>query len=519
MLQARAAPSALPQHLLLLVVLVACVRQIWSVLPLEDSPTRQLLANLIAMPSSFLGAWLCFVVARQSVPLARSFLWFGTGLLCLGTGDLIWMVLENVLQTDPYPSLADLIYLLTIPCTIVGLLSIPSPKLETFDWWQLILTAVVFLSGVGTLLWYFLFSQIVTSQPLSWAFLVSLIYPVLDLLLVTILFFTLLRPSLQAFQGEVGWVLAGALGFIFADLTFSVQSAYGLESQIVWADGGWSWFAVGLCVSGFLHLRNPQRKVTSRALLVIQPLAAFLIPAMLTLAVLILFVISGQDPQPIRHGGMVIGTMLLIVSASLRQSLLLLDHQRLNQKLLALSNQLEQRIEERTRELEWIANHDPLTTLANRHLLQQHMATIQGSPMMVLFIDLDGFKQINDSLGHEVGDGVLKNVAQRLQAQLDEASLLARTGGDEFVVVGAQQPELAQKLLSALEQPFVFDRHEFFLSASIGISCSPQHSTDPERLQRYADAAMYTAKRRGRGQIQMFNQEILASLESKSTSK
>jgi hypothetical protein len=147
MAQPRVVVSVLPQRLLLLVIVGACLRQVWGLLPLEDSPTRQLLANLLALPSSFFGAWLCFVVARQAVPLARSFRWFGLALLCLGTGDSIWLVLENLLQTDPYPSIADPIYLLVIPCTIVGLLSIPSPKLVWLEWLQLLASALVFLSS------------------------------------------------------------------------------------------------------------------------------------------------------------------------------------------------------------------------------------------------------------------------------------------------------------------------------------------------------------------------------------
>jgi diguanylate cyclase (GGDEF)-like protein len=341
---------------------------------------------------------------------------------------------------------------------------------------------------------------------------------VFDLLLFTVLFFTLLHPSLQSFQSDVGWVLVGALGLIFADLSFSVQSAYGLESQIAWANGGWSWFAVGICVSGFLHLYRPERKIFSQARLAIQPLAAFFIPMVLNLAALVVFALSGQNPEPTRHLGVGIGTALMVGSEILRQSLLLFDHQRLNRQLLALSSQLEARIEVRTRELEWLATHDPLTGLANRTLLQRHMA--QFDKMMVMFIDLDGFKQINDSRGHEVGDAVLKNVARRLEAQLGESDLLARTGGDEFVVVcQSSQLELAQKLLNALEPPLEVGKHQFPISASIGISFTPQHSTDPERLQRYADAAMYAAKRRGRGQIQVFDQDILDCLDSENTSK
>ena len=158
-----------------------------------------------------------------------------------------------------------------------------------------------------------------------------------------------------------------------------------------------------------------------------------------------------------------------------------------------------------------MANYDLLTNLPNRQLgyerLRQAMdrAKRQDSCVAVLFIDLDHFKNINDSLGHPVGDALLTTIAERLQQRLRETDILARLGGDEFMVLleNINTPEEAAQIASALlrlfESPFsLADEREVYLGASIGISLYPDDSRDRDELVRNADAAMYQAKSDGR---------------------
>jgi len=163
-----------------------------------------------------------------------------------------------------------------------------------------------------------------------------------------------------------------------------------------------------------------------------------------------------------------------------------------------------------------VANHDGLTGLPNRMLFQEHItlalayAHRNQSRVGILFIDLDYFKNINDSLGHHIGDVVLKMTAKRLQQCLREGDILARLGGDEFVLClpllsdcdGAAQ--VAQKVLHVLEQPFSVDGHDLHVNGSIGVSVYPDDGADGETLMRTADTAMYHAKERGRGNFQFF---------------
>jgi diguanylate cyclase (GGDEF)-like protein len=174
------------------------------------------------------------------------------------------------------------------------------------------------------------------------------------------------------------------------------------------------------------------------------------------------------------------------------------------------------------------AHHDVLTGLANRRLLQesfesrppkQHGAKQQGQKQQgamraVLFLDLDRFKHANDTLGHTVGDSLLKLVASRLATAVAPGDTLARVGGDEFVVLmenltsNEDASGAGSRLLDALSAPFFVEGNELLLSASVGISLCPEHGTDLSALQERADRAMYVAKSHGRNQCAVFSSEV-----------
>ncbi len=171
-------------------------------------------------------------------------------------------------------------------------------------------------------------------------------------------------------------------------------------------------------------------------------------------------------------------------------------------------------------ELSRMANHDALTGLPNRYLLDDrieqaiHQAHREESKMAALFIDLDRFKTINDSLGHPVGDEVISAVAKRFSEVLREGDTIARLGGDEFVVIlaGLEREEniasVAGKLLQSIEQPIVLDTVELFATASIGIAVYPLDGNNRSELLKNADAAMYLAKREGGNSFCFYRQEM-----------
>jgi len=164
--------------------------------------------------------------------------------------------------------------------------------------------------------------------------------------------------------------------------------------------------------------------------------------------------------------------------------------------------------------------NDPLTGLPNRRLLTDTLASLlaraksQGSMVALLYIDLDGFKLVNDSLGHPIGDGLLIQVATALRAWVSEGNMLGRIGGDEFVVIldrlrgRDEATQLAEELLAAISNPFWVEGHALAIGASIGVSLFPESAQTAEILIQQADSAMYTAKREGKNRVIHFTAEI-----------
>ena len=170
--------------------------------------------------------------------------------------------------------------------------------------------------------------------------------------------------------------------------------------------------------------------------------------------------------------------------------------------------------------LDHLAHHDTLTGLPNRLLffdrLNQtlHNAHRYSSKLALLFIDIDHFKEINDGLGHSLGDKLLKAVSRRLESNIREDDTVARLGGDEFTVIIGQLVEnrfagkLAQKLIECLHHPINIDGQDFSITASVGISIYPDDGTDAETLLKNADAAMYRAKAVGRNTFQFYTDDM-----------
>lgn len=163
-----------------------------------------------------------------------------------------------------------------------------------------------------------------------------------------------------------------------------------------------------------------------------------------------------------------------------------------------------------------LAFHDPLTGMPNRQLLldrlQQHLmlAGRKKVKIGVMFVDLDRFKAVNDSYGHDIGDGLLKELADRLTGTLRHSDTVARIGGDEFVVILTEIQEastyatIAQKMIDKLTQPALINKHELQVSVSVGISCFPEDGLDAALLIKQADTAMYAAKGAGGGTYRFF---------------
>lgn len=184
-------------------------------------------------------------------------------------------------------------------------------------------------------------------------------------------------------------------------------------------------------------------------------------------------------------------------------------------------------IKETDRKLYFYANHDPLTGLANRvqfeTQLKKQLATAQrrNNKLALLFIDLDKFKEVNDTYGHTIGDMMLKAVTKRLSDTIRSEDFLARLGGDEFVIIagGAEKHEgiitLSEKISAAIREPITLEGKVFFMSLSIGIAIYPDHGESAEDLIKNADAAMYEVKENGRNGYMLYQSSFTDKLAIK----
>jgi diguanylate cyclase (GGDEF)-like protein/PAS domain S-box-containing protein len=182
-----------------------------------------------------------------------------------------------------------------------------------------------------------------------------------------------------------------------------------------------------------------------------------------------------------------------------------------------VSNQIASAIVRKQNEawLQYIAHHDPLTDLPNRELFHDRLQTALARArrnkerLAVLYIDLDGFKEVNDGHGHAVGDLLLQEVAQRIRRCLRESDTVGRIGGDEFVVLlnNTTLPEhgavVAEKIRATLDRPFELAGKRLHISSSIGVAAYPEHGDDNKQLIRHADEAMYVAKKNGGNRLLM----------------
>jgi diguanylate cyclase (GGDEF)-like protein len=176
-----------------------------------------------------------------------------------------------------------------------------------------------------------------------------------------------------------------------------------------------------------------------------------------------------------------------------------------------------------------MARHDPLTDLPNRTLFHEQMEralrrTRRDGQIAVLCLDLDHFKDINDTLGHPTGDHLLKAVAERLGQAIRETDTLARLGGDEFAIVQveandqpAQSAALASRLVDVISAPYDINGHHVVIGTSIGVSIAPTDGTDPDQLLKNADMALYRAKADGRGTYRFFEDDMDACAQSRRT--
>ena len=444
-------------------------------------------ADLSSLGGSVLATGLLVRLSRESGPHRSAWTWLAVGAGLWSVGEVIWTWVEVVEGEEvPFPSVADIAYLGATPFIVVGVLGFSRGR---GTWFRLrdVVDSLVVAASALFVIWALVLGpawRTDSGDPLTNV--VSVTYPLVDLVLV-VLALVVVRRGEGAERAALTWVAASLLVMAIVDSAFTWmlnQGTFSTSHPVVML-----WPAAYLLLAFATTRANEAPRAPGGPV----PVAAVLAPHLPLLAAALVAAPRVIHGEPLgvfltTVGGVVVGLVLV------RQILTTWD---LRTTVAALHA--------RERELERLAHADPLTGLANRARLSQRLEQLVrhgATAPAVVFIDLDGFKAVNDRFGHATGDQLLVEVSGRLLGCMDEHMLLARLGGDEFLVLAERGHDaalaVARDILVALSLPFHHQGARIPFQASLGIATAPAGGS-PEEAVRRADAAMYAAKASGKG--------------------
>jgi diguanylate cyclase (GGDEF)-like protein len=464
--------------------------------PTSDENVK-LVANLAQLLGPVVAAISCaWAAARGSGRTRRAWALLAGSAGSWAVGQATWIWYEQVVQREaPFPSLADLGYLAAIPLAAAAMLAFPGRAERATMAVRSLLDGAVIATALLYSSWAMVLGPVFRAgQGSILEQAIALAYPLGDVVLVTIVFVVVGR--IRVGGAPVLLLAAGLLSLAVADTGFAYLTQEGTYRTGVPTDAGWCagylLVAAAACRPASVGItwvgRRPGRL---QILLPYCPLA-------LAVATSVTMQLRGQTSGPFLYWSFVV-LVLLIVG---RQLLTVLDNQALNRRLAAMVGQLEHR-----------AFHDALTGLPNRALFRERVGhalrrrSQAGTPLALLFIDLDDFKTVNDQLGHAAGDDLLAAVARRLLTCVRGEDTVARLGGDEFAVLLEQSSShevavrVAGRILEAMRPPFSLEGHQVQIGASVGVTVSG--ATEVDQVLREADVAMYTAKAHGKGRFEL----------------
>jgi diguanylate cyclase (GGDEF)-like protein len=420
-----------------------------------------------------------------------SWLFIGAATASWAVGELIWSYYELISDREtPFPSLADLGFLLFPAFALLGLLLRPSSAFAGTGRIRVLLDGVMVASALFVVSWETALGSVYHGGAANtFALIVGLAYPASDVIMLTVAVLFVVHSRTQ--RSDLVLV-AGLVAMSIADSGFSYQTATGTYHTGSFVDIVWCAAFLLMGLSALLFSDSDfsrPRRVDS---------VAWLVLPYVLVSVAIGFTAAGFIRHDLNRVSLGV-TGIALVAVLGRQLLIVLDNRRLAAGLIA-----------RQDELHFQAFHDALTGLANRalfydrvgHALALHRRDLR--PVSVVFCDLDDFKAINDSMGHDAGDAVLVAVAERLNAVVRTGDTVARLGGDEFAVLledGGDTAEVTERMLNALAAPIVVQGRTVPVQASIGLTTvdPTDGSVDVQALLKQADIAMYTAKRAAKG--------------------
>lgn len=512
-----------------------------------DLDAQMVLGDILSPACNILAALTAFWVARTSYHRGKSGVtaWFllAVSYLVITAADLTWAVYEILLRVNPFPSVADVFYLAFLVLFVVAVLHFKGKPAVRTEQMRISIHIAIILGAFALGFWNFLFGPMIVylagesvlTQVLSFA------YPAGDILVLFATITLLYRKPVDQNGGTVALLIISQCMLIIGDAFFSYQSLMDSYTSGGWIDILYTLSTALIIFAGLLQLADlDQDAVISRLSVMANKLqwlrvwTSFLPYAWLFAAYALLnWRYSHLLPMSYNQIAFCVGVLIMLVI--LRQAVSIRENSQLNQSLqLAMeslrckSEELESandRLSVEIREhrkardlLSYEAMHDALTGLPNRALLIDRLTWAINltnrnpkSVFALMFLDLDHFKVVNDSLGHTSGDQLLVQVTQRLKDSLRTSDTVARLGGDEFVVLlcepGSERElrQVAERIQTEIRRPFDLNGQQAFISASIGVVGSLKGYERPEDVLRDADIAMYQAKAMGKARHEFFH--------------
>jgi len=460
-------------------------------------------SNIASPTAGFSAAAACLYAGRRSTgAIRRGWTLIGAGMVCTATGDSIWAWYEMVLHSEvPAVSVADVAYLLQVPLTLAGIASLISTR-RSADTVRTLLDGLIIAASFLYLSWAAVLGAVFRSggeNTLERSVLLG--YPIGDVATASMVFIMLGHVDRDR-RAALSLAGAGLLALALADSVYAYLAQYDSYGSGDLVDI--AWFAAFVLI-GLAGLRAARGSPAVRAD-VRDPWKLVALPY-IPLACALGASIVVQSVRGTIEPFLYADTILLVLLVVARQVATLRDNARLTRRLESSVQDLQVREEQ----LRHLAFHDPLTGLANRALFHdrvQHAIAGQareGASIGVLYIDLDGFKSVNDERGHAAGDAVLAAVAGRLQECARPSDTVARLGGDEFAILVEHLVEpgsaesLAGRIVAVVAEPIDFPGPQITVGASVGIAVREPGGDSASELLRAADFAMYAAKLQGKG--------------------